>query len=305
MSKSLQEIIIEKLLPGELPVKDVVREISFTEKITEQGVYKAITIMKQKEIVSVYRRMIVLSPVWLHKQIEIYRFAVKAGESRPLLDSLKGENKTMVDYQRESNSAKTQNNTKIEIEKYILNNSKKKIKFEFKTLSELDLFWTYSYIHLAKNINIAEPSYSVQPHDFYLYAREETDRYWMSSHVGTQRLSRNVITHAGALDYAVIKERKKILGKRLEYVMAANPFKQASNTYYNIIGDYIFEATFDKGEAESLNTFCKTYSKLPLDIQGENDIAQMLHNKGVFTLTIEKNKNKTAKMKQKLKKYFE
>ena len=301
MTKSLQEIIIEKLLPGELLIKDMVKEISFTEKVTEQGVYKAISIMKQNEIVSVYRRLIALSPVWLHKQIDIYHFAIKSGQSRPLLDSLKGENKTMIDPQRESSPTKDSKKNK-EARLKTLN---KKIKFEFKTLSELDLFWTYSYIHVAKDIDMAEPSYSVQPHDFYLYARKETDNYWMQSHVGTERLSRNVITHAGKLDYAVIKERKKILGKRLEYTMQSNPFKQALNIYYNIIDEYIFEATFDKNIALRLNIFCDTHSKLPLDIQGESDIVQILRSKGVFTLTIENNKNKADKMKQKLKKYFD
>lgn len=53
-----------------------------------------------------------------------------------------------------------------------------------------------------------------------------------------------------------------------------------------------------------LNTFCDIHSKLPLDIQGENDVAEILHSKGAFTLTIEKNKNKAIKMKQKMEKYF-
>jgi hypothetical protein len=138
-----------------------------------------------------------------------------------------------------------------------------------------------------------------------MYVRFVTDAYWLKKHMESKRVSRTVLTHTGALDRAVVRSRKKILGDLFEYTLGENPLGQGNTTYYNVIGTYIFTARFDPHIERELDTFIEKYETLPLSTESQKEINTIVGKKGKFTLTIEKSETKADYMKKKVKKYFE
>ncbi|MCA9356663.1 hypothetical protein H6784_03135 [Candidatus Nomurabacteria bacterium] len=271
----IEQAILNQLYTGSWRVADLVEYISAVTNVSVQGVYKAVRKLKAEEVVFVYGKFIALSGIWIAQEKEKLLFAEQAYKSAVDFDEL----------------------TKVK--------KSKKMVTSFNTLNEIDLFWTHSYFQCAEQVDISAPSYSIQPHDWYPYVRPETDAYWIQKHLETKRLSRILLTHCGVLDMVVLKSRKKELGKLIEYTMGENPLKQKSTTYYNLLGPYIFKAEFDSVVASKLDRFVATHSRLPLQIEAQKEIEQIVQTKGIFKLTIEKSEEKAKKMEQKLKKYFQ
>ncbi len=274
VSDNLEKDILSRLQSGPRGVTDLVEELSYLNKMSVQGVYKALRRLRQKEIVIVYKHVASLSTVWLAKELERVTFSINAYQSIPDIEN-------------------------------VLAGKAKRATFAFRTLNEIDLFWTHIFLLLADKIPSEYHSYSIQPHDWYLYVRSETDTFWMKKHSEEKRISRMLITHASKLDYEVTKVRKKELGRLFEYTLDRNPFGQASDTYYNIIDSLIFTARFDLAVNQLLDKFVEQNSELPLSKEAQNSINEIVNTKGTFTLTIESNEKKAKRMIDKVRKYFD
>ena len=271
---NLKRKIIEKLLPGYLYIPSLINELSKAEKVSIQAVYSALETLKNEETVSIHSKNVSLSLIWLAKEKEKLEFAersYKAGsQALSLADKARG-----------------------------------KIIFTFKTINELDLFWTHAYTILLEKEKLSAPQYSLMPHDFYLYGRAESDSFWIDKNVKSQNNARFIVTHTKPLDVSVMKARRKKFGESFEFLLHENPLKQESNVTYTITGDYILKGVFDKKVNERLEAFVKCNHTLPLPSSSQKEIADILSSKGTFTLTIEKNKKKAELMEKKLRKYFE
>ena len=178
------------------------------------------------------------------------------------------------------------------------------VSFNFKTISELDLFWTQAYTLLLMDNSNYNAQYLITPHDFFLYSRPDTDTFWLNSNVKNKAVTRLITSHALPIDAEVVRYRKREHGRQIEYILYENPLKNKSNVYMNVVGDYIFKSNFDKKVNEILENKLATLKKLPLQKVDENDIQNILNMKGDFTFTIVESHVKAEKMKQKLKKYF-
>ena len=180
-----------------------------------------------------------------------------------------------------------------------------KITFHFKTLSELDLFWTHAYAILAKKTDPFHPRYMLIPHDFFLYARAETDTFWMKENITKDVTTRLIVTHTFPIDKLAVKKRADFKENPFECLLGENPLKQKPFVYYNILEDYIFKGVFAQNINESIENLLSTIKKLPLTTAEEVRMSELLEQKGYFTLTIERTKKKAEAMEKKLKKYFE
>ena len=270
----LKTKVLEKLLPGTAYIPTLVEELSHTEKVTPQSIYTVLRAMKEEETISVHKKHASLSLIWIAKEIEKLSFSERAYRGNLYLDKLSKKRKG-------------------------------KEIFMFKTINELDLFWTHSYTILLQHNTKYDAQYLITPHDFFLYGREVTDTFWIEKNLRDKNTTRLVITHAEPLDMAVMKARRKNLGNIFEFLLHENPLHQESHTYYNLVGSYIFKATFDKRVNEKLETFITKVKKLPLAKDEEKEIRDILTMKGRFTLTVEKHERKAKSMENKLKKYFE
>ena len=273
-TESLEEEILTRLYSGTRNVTELVEEISYLKKVSLQGVYKALRQLRTEEVVIVHKHTISLSMVWVVNEREKLLFAEEAHRSATYLEDIRM-------------------------------GRQKRIKFTFRTLNEIELFWTHSYLLLSEHIQNDVCSYVIHPHDWYMYVRYDTDAYWVKKHIESARVSRTILTHAGALDRVVIRARKKKLGNLFEYTLGENPLGQKNTTYYNIIGAYIFTAHFDVHIEKELDTFIEKYETLPLSVESQKEIDHIVRMKGKFTLTIEKSEKKAEEMRRKVKKYFE
>ena len=274
MSKHLSQIIIEKLLPGSQKVSDLVLTISLSLNVSLQAVYKALRVLNKQEVVTIHNKVVSLSIIWITKEKEKFLFAEYAYKI----------NKDII--------------TRLLKEK-------SKVVFTFKTIAEQDLFWTHVYTLLAEKTISTRPRYLITPHDFFLYARKETDTFWIEKNIKKDVATRLVITHTTKADVLVTKERKKTLSKSAHFLLHENPLEQKSDTYYNILGDYIFKAVFDRKVNNLLEKIIHNINRLPITKVEQSEISNIIHTKGNFVFSIEKNKTKADAMEKKLKKYFE
>lgn len=273
-SPRITESLIQALASGAVRVPALTESVSKTEGVSVQAVYQALRKLREEETVTIHNKYASLSGSWIQKELDRFAFMANAYASSEYIEELR------------SGSAK----------KHI---------FHFKTLKELDLFWSHAYILLAEQIDPSYPTYSVMPHDWFPYARESTDTYWAKRHIENKRSSRVVLTHASTLDRAVIRERQKTLGSLFEFVLNENPLKQRNTEYYNSVAEYVFKADFDPKIAERLDDFIATEKKLPLTAGARKKIDEITSMKGVFTLTIIRSPEKASRIEQKVRRYFD
>lgn len=274
MKKGVQDYIIHKLQEGERVTPDLVLHTSHACNVSSQAVYKILTKLRKNEVVTISKQRTSLSLLYIEKEKERWQFAYRLATS--------GKELLQVTHKKRS-----------------------KIIYTFNNLRELDLFWTHSFTILSPNIPITLPRYMITPHDFFLYARPETDSFWIKKNVTDNHVSRLVVPYALPLDKEVIKERRNISGTKFEFLVGKNPLKQKEHIYYNILGDYIFTGILDKEVNKQIVEFIKNRSHIPRHAKDIIPIQKIIEMKGSFTLTIEKNHKKATLMGKKLRKYFE
>lgn len=270
----LREDIIEHLLPGPQLMGALTEALSLNKKVTVQAVYKVLRQLRMEEVIIVHKHHVSLSHVWLLKEQEKFQFASDAYAHAPLIERLQKGEVT-------------------------------KASFSFKTLNEIDLFWTYTYIQIGEHVPSHIPTYSIQPHDWYYYARLDTDAYWVKKHTESGRLSRTLLTHSTELDRLVTRERKKKVGELFQYTLGENPLGQSNDRYYNLLGEYIFTVTLDPHIAEKLEALIESEKRIPLSAKGLVTMSEIGIQKGIFKYTIERSSNRAKEMERKIKKYFE
>jgi hypothetical protein len=270
----IEQAVVDRLYSGTWPMVGLVEEVAMSSSVTVQAVYKAIRKLRSEEVVIIHNKQIALSGVWIGKEKGKLEFAEQAYRSAVELQEL-------------------------------INSNTGRFKCVFKTLGEIDLYWTHAYFQLAEQVDPSVPTYSIQPHDWYPYVRPETDTYWIKTHHEAGRLSRTLLTHPGALDRIVMRQRKQELGNLFEFTLGENPLQQNSDTYFSLINPYIITARFDPMVATALDSFVNSHNKLPLSASAEQDIRTIIQTKGKFNLTIEKSGVKANRMEQKVRKYFE
>jgi hypothetical protein len=274
MKKDLEKHIIDRLFSGPQSRARLVLQLSEEAYVSIQGVYKALRHLKQRDVITIHNKTVSLSLIWIRSEKEKFAFAEYAYHS----------DKKLID---------------------VLSKDKTKVTFTFKTLSDLDLFWTHAYTILAKRTTLATPRYMIIPHDFFLYARSETDSFWMKENITQDAITRLIVTHPFPVDKVAVRLRSSFKEHPFAYLLNENPLKQNSRTNYNVLGDYIFKGTFDTHVNRDIEGLLQTIKRLPLTKIEAERMRTLLLAKGTFTLSIEKNMRKSHKVENKLRKYFE
>lgn len=170
------------------------------------------------------------------------------------------------------------------------------VNLKFKTLNDLDAYWVHASLILD---NLTKPkisSYSVIPHDWFSYARQETDAFWTKSQKEKMRI---IINSKLPLDKEVAHKRIKA-GYKI--CVGENPLRQKNNTYYTLIGGFVLKITLDRKIQTLLSNFIQnTRSISTIDYDKLDKIMNM---KCKCTMKISNNQSKFLKMTNKCKKYF-
>lgn len=273
LRKGVEMALVNRLYSGAQPIADVVREISSSLRVSVQAVYKAIGKLRTEEVVITHSKQIALSGVWIDKE------------------------KTRLEFADNTYRAAADLRTLIEKESG-------RVTSVFKNLSEVDLYWAHAYFQLAEHVDLSVPTYSIQPHDWYPYVRQETDAYWIKQHREAGRMSRTLITHPSPLDQKVMRERKRELGVLFEFTLGENPLKQNSATYYNLLSPYIIKVRLESSVATVLNNLIATHDTLPLSFETNKEIQVIVQTRGRFVFTIEKYPDKAKRIERKVKRFF-
>lgn len=238
--------------------------------MTAQGVYKALRKLKREEVITVHGKMVSLSLIWIERQIAKYS----------------GIAQTYQTARREN---------------YFLQlHPGEHVAFKFKTLRELDLFWTHAFVLLEAQTKKELPMYAVVPHDWFSSLRPESDKIWSKKLRESARPQGVVITHPTKFDKGVVVERRSTT-KQLEFVLGENPFHQDEREYLNVIGQWIFAAKIDNAINRKLVAWINDGQS---SSRGVEEFGKILGSIGTHRLKIIHSPRRAETLSKKLKKYF-
>lgn len=170
------------------------------------------------------------------------------------------------------------------------------INLKFKTLNDLDAYWVHVSLILD---NVSKPkisSYSIIPHDWFMYGRKETDTFWTKSQKEKMRI---IVNSKLSLDREVTSKRIKAGYKICSGI---NPLHQKNNIYYTLINGYVLKITLDQKIHKLLLNFIQN-TKTIGSIDYEK-LDKIIHTKCTCMMKIFHDQTKFMKLVNKCKKYF-
>lgn len=170
------------------------------------------------------------------------------------------------------------------------------INLKFKTLNDLDAYWVHVSLILD---NLSKPkifSYSIIPHDWFFYGRQETDIFWTKNLKEKMRI---IVNSKLPLD-------RDVAGKRIKagYKICSgiNPLRQKNNIYYTLINGYVLKITLDQKIHKLLLDFIQNTKTI--DTIDYEKLDKIIHTKCTCMMKISHDQTKFMKLANKCKKYF-
>lgn len=264
---NIEERIIDFLGKGSIEKAVLLTELQRENHVSIQGVYKALRALKEKEVITFHAKSVSLSLWWIDKELgrlnRMARMYQSSARTSSFLDLRPGEY----------------------------------VKLRFRTLRELELYWTQAFLLVEEELPLSFPTYSIAPHDWFYYARPETDALWLRRQ--KSRLQRLVITHPLAVDRSILRVRTK---QKMEVLFDKNPLKQDEEEYKNVIGKFIFETKLDTRVSADFVSWMREHPSVTK--QDISEIDSFLDMRGTFTLKISNVPKKAQKIISKLERYF-
>lgn len=270
-NKSIEDLVCVELQHGPLDKVVLIERIKkHRSRTTKQGVYVALRNLENKEVVVVHNKKVSLDVRWL-KQMN--KFFAVAEQNYTDADFLRGDFLNLKDGE--------------------------KIAYSFSSASETDKFWGHALVVLAESaIPKEEPVYIYNPHEWFLIAREKSEKESFS--IITKR--RRLLVTVGSktpLDRVMSKEFDRDMS---QYYMLEHPLFLKNNYYLNIVGDFMIEVKIDATIARRIETFYKEVEKL--DDGAINELIKIVGSKGKSRLAILRDAKKAEKLKKTLGKNF-
>lgn len=267
-TSSIGQTIISLLEKGSISKPDLLECVRKKNRVTIQGVYKELRRMIADGTVLSHKQALSLNLLYISKQYDRWSSVLNNYEGglslkNHFLDLQEGESLT----------------------------------YRFRTLNDLDAYWVHASLVLDKHLDQQAASYSVIPHDWFLYGRKETDLFWTRRQKVKMRL---IITHPTPLDKEVSKERRHA---GYTVMLGVNPLRQDEGVYYTLMEDYIFKITLKAKTMQQIKTFMNTYDRI--DRIDPEELLKLIYSSGESVMKITKDKNKFNKLASKCKKYFE
>ncbi|MDP1690060.1 MAG: hypothetical protein Q8L52_02560 [bacterium] len=269
--KSIETLICTQLQRGSVDTTTLIAQIREQRpKTTKQGVYAALRQLRRDEIVVMHAKKASLNVRWLKQMDQFFLIAEQ--------------------YYVEGDFGR---------DNFLNLKDGERISYFFSTPTETDQFWGHALLILAESAaSNDEPVYLYNPHEWFLLARSESEREYIS--IITRR--RRFLLTAGAktpLDRAVANEFD---GDMSQYHMLDAPLFTKNNYYLNIIGDFFIEVWLDPHIAAHIEEVYREAEKVDEDIKIK--LAEIVACKGRSKLTISRNIKRAAKLKKMLGKNF-
>jgi hypothetical protein len=269
---NIKNLIIELLSEGSKKSIDIIEEIkSLKPGTTKQAVYLALRKLIKEEIVVKYRKKLMLNQVWVDQLNEFVN----------LIDKNYIENYKQTKSKNEYNELKEGD----------------KIIYLFKNLDSFDAFWNHIFSMIVKKTNILSPLYLYNPHEWFLFAREKSEKYmygWIERKkpktffaIGGDTFLDKIVAKKYSSDLMEISIGKK-LGFENNYCLA-------------ILEDYLIETYLDKKLTDKIDAI---YCKSDNEEKAAEKIKEIVSAKSKFKIVVSINPEKSSRIKKKFEKVF-
>lgn len=268
---SIESIIIGNLQHGAMTASELIHRLSALRPgTTKQGVYRVLRKLKNEEKIVSYGRSVALNVHWLTSMAHF--FSIAQWHYSP---HMRG------------------------VESFLSVEESDRIVYFFKNLKLLDSFWSHAFLMLAEVIGKNEPIFVYNPHEWFSYARQETERALIKTLKEKSMQVFMTVRHDDPLDRAL----KKVFNDDfIQYDIGNKQLAVKENYYFNVFGDYLIEVFVDPDISKQIDVFFKTHDKL--DKSAEEELLRIIAMRGKNRLIISKNKTKTERYKRMLAKNF-
>lgn len=269
--KNIKNLIIDLLKQGSRNIVELIADIQKQRpNTTKQAVYSAIRKLKAEEVAVTHKKYISLNKLWVQKQLDFFTAA-----------------------NNEYNHAGIVQNDILSFE------DGDRVSYSFHSPALTDQYWGHIFGVLSENASVSTPVIIYNPHEWFLIAREESERQIFDRLNMEKKLLLLTIGSDSPLDRSVLKEAFKSWNHQFNLKSQTN-FKE--NYYLNIFGDFLIEVYLDSNVTEQINGFYQKYDALtPENI---NELKAIVAKKGKNKLHITRNKKKAAKLRKQLSKDF-
>lgn len=267
----IEQLVLKTLQKGTTSTTGLIEKIfTLRPTTTKQGVYRVLRKLKDEEKIVIHGKYVSLNLHWIKNMNEF--FSLAQFYYLPKVANLD----------------------------WFLNvREKDKIVYFFKNLNLLDSFWSHIFHMFNEVMNPKEPIFVYNPHEWFAYARQETEQTLIKTMKEKNRQVLITVSHNAPLD----KELKKKFGSDiLQYNISDKKYFEKPNYYFNIFGDCIVEVFIDQNIAKQIDKFFKKTNIF--DDKAREELLEIVSKNGKNKLIISRNKNKSEKFKRILSKNF-
>jgi hypothetical protein len=268
---SVEALIFERLQKGPINTVALIHAIQEVRpRTTKQGVYTALRSLRSKEIIVVHNKRTSFNIRWLKQMGRFFTIA---------------EQYYLTEQFGDSNFLNLKEGDKV--------------TYIYATPVQNDMFWGHALILLSESsIPTSEPVYLYNPHEWFLIARQESEKETFN--IISQK--RRLLLLCGGDTYLDRAIKIEFDGNKSQYHMLQKPLFKKKNYYLNIVGDFIIEAWIDIKVAEELEDIYKTTAEISDDVRKK--ILATVEKRGKTKFSISRNARKSEKLKKLFRKFF-
>jgi hypothetical protein len=263
--------ILKTLQKGTISSVKLIESISILRpKTTKQGVYRVLRKLKKEEKIVIHGKLVSLNLHWIKNMNEF--FSLAQFHYSPKVASPDG---------------------------FLNVREKDKIVYFFKNLNLLDSFWSHAFHMFAETLNPKEPIFVYNPHEWFAYARQETEQTLIKTMNEKNKQVLITVANNDPLD----RELKRKFGSDLlQCDISDKPLFERQNYYFNVFGDFLVEVFIDQIIAKQIDEFFKKTKEF--DDKAREDLSKIVSKSGRNKLIISRNYKKAAKYKKTLSRNF-
>lgn len=268
--KHIREIILSALRSGPLRTSEIIKKVDRSRPgFTEQGIYKALRIMKAEEVIVVHKKFVSLNAPWVLKMSDYFSTARRAylkdrSSTGHFMDLREGES----------------------------------IRYQFRDAVSTDAFWIHT-LHILVEAHPGARWFGYNPHCWFFLVRPQSERAFKSFVEKKGGVYVMTVNGKTPLDRHI---RAEFDGKHAKYHMGDKPLFPKNNYYLNVIGDFIVEAWIDKKVAAKIGKLYQ--STIKYSEEAVKELADIVNSRGRSRLVISRETGKAGKLAKQLSKPF-
>lgn len=264
-NNSIENAVIEKLSKGSIVSPLLVQFIAEKQNVSFQGVYKAISSLTDRNVITKTKMTLSLNSLWLER---ITTFAENVSNNYVL----------------------------NEFNDFLFLDTKEKVTYNFENPKKLDNQWLHFVLVIAKKFS-NDPIFIWNPHHWFIFARRDEESQLFDWLNGNNRDTFLLIGDASDLD---VRAKKQLQSECVRVNLDANT-KLPTNKYYVVIDEYIMTTQYSTGFVTEVENIFQHYKE---ESEVTKNLDQLIHTPVKGKIVMERNKDKALQLSKKISKNF-